>query len=102
MAHTDSWKASTRTRNGSATSTPATAQARVRRPVSGRPRAALVTAVPAMATARSTDGSKRVSSANTPSRASSTTMRTPGRARTASGEASASTKATFWPDTTSR
>ena len=102
VAHTDSWKASTRTRKGSATSTAATAQARVRRPDSGRPRAALVTATPAMAAARSTDGSKRVSSANTPSRASNTTRRTPGRARTIRGEAKASTKATFWPDTTSR
>ena len=102
VAQTESWKARTRIRNGSATSTAATAQARVRRPVSGCPSAALVTATPAMVTARRTDGSKRVSTANTASSASSTIRRTPGRARTASGDASASTKATFWPDTTSR
>ena len=101
VAHTESWKASTPSTNGSINSTAATAQARVRRPCRGRPRAALTTAAAAMATARITEGSKRVITANTPSTAPRATSLVPGRSRAASGAARASTKATFWPDTTS-
>ena len=63
-AATESWNPATPTSNGSASSTQVTARASTRTPDAGRPSVQAVTAIMAIAVARSTDGSKRVTAAN--------------------------------------
>jgi hypothetical protein len=55
-----------------------------------------------MATARITEGSQRVSVPKRARTANPATIRLPSVRRRRRGAATASTKATFWPDTTSR
>ena len=69
VAATESWKPVERTRKGSTSTSPVMARARRWTPVVGRPHAVATAAAAAMATARRTDGSNRVTVAN---RASST------------------------------
>lgn len=67
----------------------------------GRPARVAVTAMAAMAEARRTEGSNRVRSANAAISETVTVQRHPSRNRRNNGPASTSTKATFWPETTS-
>ena len=79
-----------------------TASASKRRPDTGRPSVDASSATPDIASARSTDGSHRVTN---PKRTSSTIAaanRPPRLSRPSNGAASASTNATFWPETTRR
>lgn len=96
---TDSWKPSDVTSNGSTSNAPAVPSARVRSVDVGRPRTVPVAATAAIAVARTTDGSQRVSSANPASTASVAAQRTPNRSRVSTGAATTSTNATFCPDT---
>ena len=79
-----------------------TARARMRRPDTGRPRVEDSRARPAIASARSTDGSHRVRTPKRRSRTRPAPKRAPSRSRRRRGESRARTKATFWPLTTSR
>jgi len=90
------------TSNGSSSTSAVTARARCRTGGAGRPAHRPAAAIAAIAVARSTDGSKRVTNA----KPTSTPMVRPNRAgrptRRSAGLAATSTKATFWPETTSR
>jgi hypothetical protein len=88
--------------SGSTSSMAATPNASVRTVEVGRPSAAPTAATDAMATARSTEGSARVTSANKASTASVAANRGPNRSRVSRGAAMTMTNATFWPDTASR
>ncbi len=101
-AATDSWKPATPTSSGSSRITAVTASPRTRRPEAGRPSVQAVTAIMAMAVARSTDGSNRVTAANNRSSPIVAAQRVRAPSRRANGAAAASTNATFSPDTTSR
>src|SRR5581483_10504312 len=101
-APTESWKPVVRTRNGSAMSRPVTASASNRSRDASRPSVEAVTASAAIADARSTDGSKRVTSAKNPMTASVATRRGRSVSRRSRGPARASTNATFSPETASR
>ena len=76
-----------------------TVRPRIRTGRDGRPATTAVAANAAITDARSTDGSKRVSSANQPIRASVAAQRVGARARRRTGDATASRSATFSPDT---
>ncbi len=74
----------------------------MRRPATGRPRAKAVAASPAITPARSTDGSNRVSRQKNAMTPTVRNQRGPSRSRRSTGATSASTKATFSPDTARR
>lgn len=99
---TDSRKPSDVTSSGSTRTIPATPSASARSVDAGRPTAEPTAATDAMAVARSTDGSHRVSSANPASTARVATNRGPNRSRLSTGAAITSANATFCPDTASR
>ena len=101
-AATESWNPRERGRNGSASTEAVTASARIRIPSAARALPAAVEATAAMAEARMTDGSNRVSVANPSSTTRVGTQRQRRSRRRRAGPATARTKATFWPDTTSR
>lgn len=101
-AATESWKAREPASRGSISTRPVTARASTRIADTGHPNVAAPVATRAMAVARSTEGSKRVSRAKnrrTPT-AKTNRERRPSRRRT--GPARARTKATLAPDTASR
>ena len=102
VAPTESRKPTERTRSGSTRTSPATARARMRPRPALRPRPDAVAAIAAMVTARSTDGSNRVTSAKKASSVSVTAHRGPSLSRRSSGPLRTSRNATFWPDTASR
>ena len=102
VAPTDNQKPTERTSSGSTSSRPITATASRRGGSRSRPRANPTALNPAIAPARSTDGSARVSTTNQPISASVAANRTPVRARRSNGPAAANTNATFWPDTAVR
>jgi hypothetical protein len=102
VAPTDSRNASECTSIGSASTHAATASDRSRSRPDGRPTAHAVVARAAMAHARSTDGSNRVTRAKAARTTSVAAHRPRSPNRTSSGEHRASTNATFWPDTTRR
>ncbi len=74
-----------------------TVRPRIRTGRDGRPATTAVAASAAITDARSTDGSKRVSSANQPMRASVAAQRVGARARRSTGDATARSSATFSP-----
>src|SRR5581483_5769688 len=90
------------TRNGSATSRTATAIASGRSPATGRPRNTASNEHAAIAHARRTDGSQRVIVPNSTSTDNAEANRACRGNRRNNGPASASTNATFSPDTTRR
>ncbi len=102
VAATDSWKPTECTSTGSIRTSAATATARPRIRVTGRPANADTAATTAMAVARRTDGSNRVSRAKNPRTATVVPNRGASDSRRSRGRATTSTKATFWPDTASR
>jgi hypothetical protein len=102
VARTDRPNPTEWTRSGSTSSKAVTARARPRPPRTGRPAVVAATATAAMAVARRTDGSKRVRRAKAPSTAKVAAKRTPSRRRRSAGPATASTNATFWPETARR
>ena len=74
----------------------------MRMPEAGRPNDQAVTEIAAIAVARSTEGSNRVSRAKKPTSPAVAIQRQPPPSRRSTGAATASTNATFSPDTTSR
>lgn len=101
-AATDSWNPSAPMSRGSTRTSTTTASDSVRMPDTSRPNVPAVVAISAMTVARNTDGSNRVISAkknNTPATVTKR-ERIPMRDRT--GRTTASTNATFSPDTTRR
>ncbi|HKE77615.1 MAG TPA: hypothetical protein VKB57_28600, partial [Acidimicrobiales bacterium] len=94
---TDSWKPTEVTSSGSTSSMPATPSASVRSAVAGRPRAAAIAVTDAIAVARRTDGSARVSRANPTRTARVTTSRGPKRRRVSTGVTMSRANATFSP-----
>jgi hypothetical protein len=101
-AATERRKPIEKTSRGSTSTSPATASASSRMPDCGRPLTAATRARAAMASARRTDGSHRVSNPNSPRVASPASSRAHSGSRRRSGPARARTKATFSPDTASR
>ena len=99
---TESRKPSEVASSGSISTMAATPRASARSVEAGRPIAAPTAATDAMAVARSTDGSARVSNAKPTSTARVTASRGPKRSRDSTGAAITSAKATFWPDTASK
>ena len=99
---TDSRKPSDVARRGSISSMAVTPRVNVRTDEAGRPAAAPTAATDAMAVARRTDGSARVTSANIASTPSVTTRRGPKRSLVSRGANTTITNATFCPDTASR
>ena len=103
VASTDSWKPTWWTSSGSTASSAVTARQSTCRLETGRPSGERpAPPMPAIATARSTEGSKRVASAKKPSTPSVAAKRGHSRSRRSSGASTASRKATFWPETASR
>jgi len=92
---TDSWKPSEVTSSGSTSTMAATPSASVRADEAGRPSAVPTAATAAIAVARSTEGSARVTRANIARPASVAPSRGPNRSRASTGPATTSTKATF-------
>ncbi len=99
---TESWKPSDVARSGSIRSMPVAPRVNVRTEEVGRPAAMPTAATDAIAVARSTDGSARVTSANMANTASVTARRGPKRRLVSTGAAITSTNATFCPDTAKR
>ena len=101
-AATDSWNPTEWTSIGSTSTSAVTARPRSRMLLASRPSVAASAARLAIADARRTDGSKRVSSAKNAivARVAPRRARRPIRRR--AGATIASTKATFWPETASR
>jgi hypothetical protein len=94
-AATESWKPTDHTSSGSNSTSVATASARARAVEVGRPASTAVTAMAAIAEARSTEGSKRVTRPNAPMAPRVAPQRATDPNRLVSGDASTSTKATF-------
>lgn len=101
-AETESRKPIEPARSGSTSTSPVPASDSTRIDDAGRPRVAAPNASPAMATARRTDGSHRVSTPNVARTNTPVTSRPRIESRRNSGPAMARTKATFWPETASR
>ena len=101
-AATDSWNPSDPTRSGSMTNSSVTATASTRNRAIGRPTVSVTAAMAAIAAALDTDGSKRVMSANSATTARTSASRGHRRRRRPTGAITASTKATFSPDTARR
>ena len=89
-------------RNGSTSSSPIAASTSTRDPVVGRPSAPAIIATTAIVIARSTDGSQRVMVPKHTSTTNATTTRPRSPDRRSSGANSASTNATFSPETAVR
>ena len=101
-AETDNRNPTDPASSGSTSTSAAAASERTRIDDAGRPSVAAPRARPAIATARSTDGSHLVRTPKVTSTATPVTNRPRSDNRRNSGAAMASTKATFWPDTASR
>ncbi len=99
VAPTDSQNPTDHDNNGSTTSNPVTASARIRTGDRSRPVMNAVADSPAITPARRIDGSKRVITTNQAITDTVTAHRSAGRNRTSSGPHAASTNATFCPDT---
>ncbi len=90
------------TRNGSTSSNAMAASSSTRTPWTGRPRWPATSAIDAITIARSTDGSQRVMVPKSTSTDSAPTRRPRNASRRSTGAISASTNATFSPDTAVR
>jgi len=102
LAATERPKPTEWARKGSAINRAVTDSASTLVPVDGRPSTEALAAVSAMATARRTDGSQRVIAPNTTTTAAPRAKRARRPRRRRTGAASASTNATFEPETASR